>query len=54
MESEQARLSYVEKQGGRERSKKRNAKLKKKKLPIKYHGDSTVTTLTERLDKVQL
>jgi len=53
-EAEKARLSYVEKQGGRERSKKRNGKLKKKKLPIKYHGDTTVSTLSERLDKLQL
>ena len=53
-ELETARVSYVEKQGGRERSKKRNAKLKKKKLPTKHHVDTAVTTLTERLDRLQL
>ena len=51
-EAEKARISYAEKQGGR--YKKRNVKQKKKKLPIKYHGDTTVTTLSERLDKLQL
>ena len=54
-EMERSRLSYVEKQGGKERSKKRNAKLKKKKLPIKYsHTGGTVPAITERLDKLHL
>ena len=55
-EVDRARVSYVEKQGGRERSRKRNAKLKKKKLTIKYHADTTATvsTLSEGLDKLQL
>ena len=54
-EVEKARVSYVDKQGGRERHRKRNAKLKKKKLQTKYpHNDTSVTTISGRLDKLQL
>ena len=54
-EVEVARVSYVEKQGGRERGKKRNAKPKKKKMAVKYHtADSTVSTVSERLDRLHL
>ena len=55
-EVEKARVSYVEKQGGRDRSKKKNAKLKKKKLAVKYQqaDDTAVTTVSEQVDNLRL
>ena len=50
-EAERARVSYVEKQGGR--YKKRNAKPTKKRAPTKY-GDTSVSSLSDALDKLQV